>query len=348
MKNRFCGSAALALALAFSLFAAPVWAADDDRVKGLWVELPDLPEAGSTSFSVQAGGEGEAYYERILEDGMVVLSVERIYAEDRNGDMRVPADAGKLTVSLQSLRKEIEVAEENIDVTESIEELAEIYSCPVAGTIYMTGENEDMRGNQDIFIFTDEWIFRIHTSIAPDYANDPDNADKIKNWLMNLKIVDRDSPGSGESDEADEDSGGERSDGGDVIELFAGDADLSEAPDVVVEGDPENLGGWKSDNTVIFNANVPKAGSYRIILIYSKEESVGDKANLRVTVPDYAEHLVDLPPTGSDWSNYEERSTGIYKLPAGGVRLILASEEPDGKSYVMNLRSIKVTPPGEE
>jgi hypothetical protein len=190
-----------ALALAFSLFAAPIWAADDDKVKGLWLEIPGLPEASSTSFNVQAGGEGEAYYERTIEDGMVVLSIERIYAEDRNGDMRVPADAGKLTVSFNSLRYEIEVAEGDIDVTESIEELAKIYSYPVAGTVYITGENEDIRGNQDIFIFTDEWIFRIHTVIAPDYANDPDNEVKMKNWLMNLKIIDRDSSGSDESDE---------------------------------------------------------------------------------------------------------------------------------------------------
>jgi hypothetical protein len=193
------------------LFAAPVWADNDSDVKGLWIEIPGLPEAGSTSFNVQSGGEGEAYFERIIDDGALVVSVERVYAEDRNGDAWKPGDAAKLTVRLESIRKEIEVAEDEVDVTESEEELAEIYSYPVATTIYVTGEDEDMRGNQDIFIFTDDWVFRVHLSLAANRVDDYD-ADEMKGWLENMKIVARNSSGEGEreyEDEADKNPGGE-------------------------------------------------------------------------------------------------------------------------------------------
>jgi hypothetical protein len=96
MKKSVYGIAFFALALFSLLFAAPVWAADDSDVKGLWVEIPGLPEAGSTSFNAQSGGEGEAYFERIIDDGALVVSVERIDVEDRNGDTWGPGDAAKL------------------------------------------------------------------------------------------------------------------------------------------------------------------------------------------------------------------------------------------------------------
>jgi hypothetical protein len=32
---------------------------------------------------------------------------------------------------------------------------------PVANTVYTTGENEDTRANIDLFMFTDEWVFRV-------------------------------------------------------------------------------------------------------------------------------------------------------------------------------------------
>ncbi|MDR1481888.1 MAG: hypothetical protein LBI74_04620 [Synergistaceae bacterium] len=220
------------------LFAAPVWAADDGNVKGLWVEIPGLPEAGSTSFNAQPGGEGEAYFERIMDDGALVVSVERIDAENRNGDTWGPGDAAKLAVRLENIREEIEVAEDDIDVTEQEEELAEIYSYPVATARYMTGGEEEMRGNQDIFIFTDDWVFRVHLSISVDHLDDYDS-DKVEGWFENMKIVERDSSETGEAKDGgqgDENSGEAQSKGGQVIELTADDADLSEAPDANVKG----------------------------------------------------------------------------------------------------------------
>jgi hypothetical protein len=191
-------------ALASALFAAPARAADDSEVKGLWLEIPGLPKASSTSFNVQSGGEGEAYFERVLDDGLFVVSIERVYAENRaTGDAWGPGDTAKLVVRLESLRKEIEVAEDDIDVTESDEDFAEIFSYPVSTAIYATGENEDAKGNHDIFIFTDDWVFRVHMSIAGDRLEDYDT-DKLDGWFENMKIVER---GASSSDKSDGEEG---------------------------------------------------------------------------------------------------------------------------------------------
>jgi hypothetical protein len=196
-KFNFAVAGIFVLALASALFAAPARAADDNEVKGLWLEIPGLPEASSTSFNVQSGGEGEAYFERVLDDGLFVVSIERVYAENRaTGDAWGPGDTAKLAVRLESLRKEIEVAEDDIDVTESDEDFAEIFSYPVSTAIYATGENEDARGNHDIFIFTDDWVFRVHMSFSADY-----DVDKLDDWFENMKIVERDLSGADETEE---------------------------------------------------------------------------------------------------------------------------------------------------
>jgi hypothetical protein len=198
-------------ALAFALFAAPV-GADDGKVKGLWIEIPGLPEARSTSFNVQSDGEGEAYFERDFDDGLKI-SIERIYAEDRNGEALAPGDTGKLVLKLQSLRKGIKIDPDDVEITESVEELEEIYSYPVAIALYTTGEDEDMRGNQDILIFTDKWIFRVHLSLAADRMEGYD-ADEMKDWFVNMKIVDRYPSRANESEDESQDRHALRADSG--------------------------------------------------------------------------------------------------------------------------------------
>jgi hypothetical protein len=137
------------------------------------------------------------------------------------------------------------------------------------------------------------------------------------------------------------------------LELCAEDADLSEAPDVIVEGRPSNLGGWHGENTVIFHVNLEKTGAYRVILVYSKDESVGDPARLRITARNEdsdssGSGYFNIPATGNDWSNYVERELGTFnRLEAGRTVLRLESGEPKRGGYVMNLRSIKLTPADE-
>ena len=199
-------------ALAFALFAAPVQAGDG-KVKGLWLEIPGLPEASSTTFNIQSDGEGEAYFERDFDGGILKVSIERIYSEDRNGEALGPGDTGKLVVRLQSLRKDIEIDPDDVEITESVEELEEIYSQPVAIALYTTGEDEDMRGNQDIFIFTDEWIFRVHLSLAADHMDDYD-ADEMKDWFEDMKIFDRDPSRANGSEDESQDRHATRADAG--------------------------------------------------------------------------------------------------------------------------------------
>ena len=100
--------------------------AKDAGVKGLWVELPGLPESSQTVFTAQSRGEGPAYFERTIDDGKLVVSIERVYRENNKGEERGPDDAGKLTAELELLRKEREIGEDDMNVTESIEELAEL------------------------------------------------------------------------------------------------------------------------------------------------------------------------------------------------------------------------------
>ncbi len=200
MRKRF--GTFFVFALAFALFAAPV-GADDGKVKGLWIEIPGLPEARSTSFNIQSDGEGEAYFEQDFNGGLKI-SIERIYAENRYGEALTPDDTGKLVVKLQSLRKDIEIDPDDVEITESVEALEEIYSHPVATARYTTGEDGDMRGNQDIFIFTDEWIFRVHLSLVADRMEDYD-AEEMKDWFENMKFVDRDPSGASDNEEESQD-----------------------------------------------------------------------------------------------------------------------------------------------
>jgi hypothetical protein len=107
---------------------------EDASVRGLWLEIPGLPEAESTVFNAQPGGEGEAYFERTMnDDALLAVSIERTSAKDSaSGTTLTPGDTAKLAARLVALRKEITLDEYNITVTESVEKLAEIYTYPTS------------------------------------------------------------------------------------------------------------------------------------------------------------------------------------------------------------------------
>ncbi len=54
--------------------------------------------------------------------------------------------------------------------------------------------------------------------------------------------------------------------GGATVKLMPEDANLVNAPDVVVEPNkaPYNLGGWQDRNEVRWTVDIPKAGMYQI------------------------------------------------------------------------------------
>lgn len=139
----------------------------------------------------------------------------------------------------------------------------------------------------------------------------------------------------------------------DSIELSAKDADLSFAPDVLVEplNPPHNLGGWRTGNMVLFTFNVKKAGPYDISLNYSKNENDGDSEPLYISLwnkarkfPDSSPIQIQLPTTGRGWGNYQEMRTGSLNLPEGEVTIALMSAVNDGAKYVMNLRGLTLIP----
>jgi hypothetical protein len=160
-------------------------AVNDASVRGLWIEIPGVPEADSAVFNGQPSGEGEAYFERTMnDDRLLAVSIERIYAKDRDsGATLTPGDTGKLTVRLAALREGITLKEDDINVTESIGELAELYTYPTSGSYYVS---EDMKVNADLFIFTDEWVFRVHFAGTLGVSDR-----KLQDLYKNLKIVDR-------------------------------------------------------------------------------------------------------------------------------------------------------------
>ena len=141
----------------------------------------------------------------------------------------------------------------------------------------------------------------------------------------------------------------QRSAAGPPYVLEARNADLSKAPDVIVEpkNPPFNLGGWHGRNTVTFHADVKEAGDYRITLLYSKDEHVGDRADLKITVGGKNAFSAPLPTTGKDWSRYMEYEFCTLPFPAGKTALNLESTQPRHGNYVMNLRSVTLSPSKE-
>jgi hypothetical protein len=129
-----------------------------------------------------------------------------------------------------------------------------------------------------------------------------------------------------------------------TLKWSAEDADLDQAPDVIVEGSPPNLGGWHGENTVVFHVEVEEAGDYAVTLNYSKQASDGDRADLKITAGGES-FAAPLPPTGSDWSNYVEHEFCTLPFPAGKTTITIESTRPRGGSYVMNLRSVTLSRP---
>ncbi|HPR90601.1 MAG TPA: hypothetical protein PLD93_04095, partial [Synergistaceae bacterium] len=91
-----------------------------------------------------------------------------------------PETLGKLVAEFEGIE------EEKIEITPSLDDFAKLYSYPVAGAEFTTGENEDTRKVVDLFLFTDSWLFRIHVSVTADSFEEYE--DQVKEWLSSLKF----------------------------------------------------------------------------------------------------------------------------------------------------------------
>jgi len=151
----------------------------DDAVEGLWIEVSKFPEEADFA-DFEMNDEGVASFTRVIDGGTVALVVERLLVADTDGEPVTPETLGKFVAGIEGIQ------EEKIEITPSLDDFAELYSYPVAGAEFTTGENEDTRKNIDLFLFTDSWLFRIHTSIAADSFDEYE--DQVKEWLTSLKF----------------------------------------------------------------------------------------------------------------------------------------------------------------
>ena len=131
-----------------------------------------------------------------------------------------------------------------------------------------------------------------------------------------------------------------------VYEILAKDADLSQAPDLILEPEspPFNLGGWKQSgkNTVFFPTGVKKAGKYQVTLVYSREPKMEGMATIGVSNSPRPENMTfSLPSTGS-WANYKEFTLPLpMNIPENGI-LQLVTANPARGSHLINLRAVKL------
>lgn len=151
--------------------------APDKAVEGLWIEVPDFPAEGEIR-SFEMNEEGVASFTRTLDEGALALVVERLPAES-DGKTVTPEMISALVAEFEG------IPEETVR-TEPIEDLTKLYYYPVIGAEFSTGENEDRRANIDLFIFTDQWLFRIHASVMADSAEN--YGEQIMRWFANLKM----------------------------------------------------------------------------------------------------------------------------------------------------------------
>ena len=130
--------------------------------------------------------------------------------------------------------------------------------------------------------------------------------------------------------------------------LPADKADLSGASDLILEpaSPPQNLGGWRQtgNNTALFRFALEEAGLYKATLLCSRKGD-GD-AFVALSVGDGKDQSArtTVKSTGT-WADYEEfAADSLLAIPAGNVTLRVNTADPGRGEYLMNLRSIRLTP----
>ena len=141
--------------------------------------------------------------------------------------------------------------------------------------------------------------------------------------------------------------GGEKTE----IKLLPKAANLEKASGVVIEPDkePYNLGGWRKNSEVSWKVDIPKAGSYQILIEYSRpgnELKAGGLVILRAAGKERVDLNFSAQPTGKnkgDWSVYTVNDSCGAHLEKGPLTLTIRPNFAKGYSgteYFMNLRSV--------
>jgi hypothetical protein len=175
MKRKFVFALFFVLALA----SLPAFAASPDaNVKGLWMKCPGFPANAEVlefrdDVAPWDNNLSEVSYTRFV-DGLLTFEIRRQTIEE--SELQSPEDVESL-IEMRVNNDEIDedMIKNNmgsIMVHTDMSELAELYTYPCAAAEYMTGQNEDMKWNASLFIFTDVYCFAIEASVAADWADD--------------------------------------------------------------------------------------------------------------------------------------------------------------------------------
>jgi hypothetical protein len=185
MKKRMFARIMMSLAfIAFLLVAVvPVCAAEPDaNVKGLWLKCPGFPKDAEVLEFTDDKDMDEVEYTRFVES-VLTFMIRRQKIEE--SELQKPDDVPSLV--------EMWVNNDNEDlssikVNTKASEFAELYSYPCAMAEYKSGNNEDTRMNQTLFMFTDVYCFIVEVSVAADSAEDFEG--RIHNWFRGLEFID--------------------------------------------------------------------------------------------------------------------------------------------------------------
>lgn len=185
-------------AVAACIAAIATGAVAEPRPDGLWFSTPKLP-ADSELYDTQVNETtGNASFTYMIDSGLAFVVLERFESEEKGlGDIAdtvaefesIDADTvNVVTSSDDSTLDKIASAAEAAFGKEQAQALSENYSYPVAIAEYFTGDNEDSRKNTDLFIATDQWIFRVHIAISVDAEEDYRGL--VPGWLGSMALED--------------------------------------------------------------------------------------------------------------------------------------------------------------
>jgi hypothetical protein len=184
MKLFLYATSLLLLTMFCTLYPLPAQAAEDDQVKGQWLKIPSFP-ADAVDMGFEQNDQGVTSYSRMTQDGMAVLVIERLKPLLKNDSPFTPEKARQFIAEVE------EIPEKDISHDPSGDGLSEKYSYPVTAETYNTGANEDTRKNIDLYIFTDQWVFRVKFSFSIDFFEDfsaPDGG-QLKKWIEGIEFV---------------------------------------------------------------------------------------------------------------------------------------------------------------
>ncbi len=146
----------------------------DEGIKGLVLIVPVLTDNVETVKNTK--NEDGSYQEELLFDAMVSVVTERV-ARIEYSDEAIAKQINKLNGMDAS---DIIIKKDDAVSTK--------LSYPAWRITYTTGANEDTRKNVDIYIQTDDWDFRLHTSTPIDSVDD--YSENIETWIESLDLFD--------------------------------------------------------------------------------------------------------------------------------------------------------------